>query len=85
MSTNIQVNLGFAGGGLVGRAFTVQDLFSAVASQNQNASATTSVMVVNESYLDSDGIAVSDAIALAVFTHFQTAYNSTIWQNGVWS
>ncbi len=85
MSTNANINLGFAGGGLVGRAFTIQDLFSAVASQNQNSTASTTVVPVNESYLAEEGIAVSDSVVLAKQTAAQIKYNATVWQIGVWS
>lgn len=80
----MSTDLGFTGAGGVGRSFTIQDLFAAVAPQSANSTASNQVSVINDSAQVDEGIGCSDILVLAQLTPTQRAYNATVWQNGVW-
>ena len=81
----MSTDLGFTGAGGVGRSFTIQDLFAAVAPQTSNTTASNQATTLNDSAQPEEDIACTDVLVLAQLTPAARAYNATVWQNGVWS
>lgn len=77
-------DLGFTGAAGVGRPFTIQDLFAAVASPTSASSSSTAVTVVNQ-YLDeeSDTVSIDDVFTLAASS--PVVYDVGAWEAGTWT
>lgn len=75
-------DLGFTGAAGVGRPFTIQDLFAAVAPSTSSSS--TAVTVVNQ-YLDeeADSVAINDVFTLA--SSSPVVYDAGVWEDGSWT
>lgn len=75
-------DLGFTGAAGVGRPFTIQDLFAAVAQQPTSSS--TAINIINQ-YLDIESESITIADVFSTLTMAPVGYDTGTWQEGSWT
>lgn len=75
-------NLGFGGGGGVGRPFTFQDLFAAVSSDSLSSSVSTNATILNLYCPTSDDVGITETMTLAITA--PAGYDTATWESSIW-